>query len=141
MTLMAKRSAAMPADAKHARYLFTVLVGYETFAGRICQLADGTVVTPGQIVPLLTDADIERVVFDSPSRVVDVGRRQRLFTGGTRRAVEVRDLHCTHDTCDVPYERCDVDHATPWAEGGETTRANGRLRCPHHNPGRRRPRP
>src|SRR5262245_26787234 len=34
--------------------LFTVLVGYETFAGRMCELADGTPVTPGSLLPWLS---------------------------------------------------------------------------------------
>jgi hypothetical protein len=141
MVQMAIRSAAMPADARQARVLFTVLIGYETFYGMMSQLADGTVLCPEQIAPWLADVDVERVVFDGPSRVVDVGAKQRLFTGATRRAVEVRDLFCTHESCDVPYERCDIDHIERWEHGGPTTQANGRVRCPHHNPGRRRPRP
>lgn len=135
---MARRSAAMPAGSTFNRPLITVLVGYETLFGRICQLADGTVVTPGQADNLFTEADFERVVFDGPSRVVDVGVKQRLFKGATRRAVEVRDQFCTHDSCDVPYERCDVDHIQRWEHDGPTTEDNGRLRCPGHHPGRRR---
>jgi hypothetical protein len=135
---MATRSAAMPEHAKHARYLLTVHVGYETLHGRICELADGTVLTPGQVVPLLTNADVERAVFGPEGRVIDLGRRERLFKGGARRAVEISDLECTHESCDVRYERCDVDHVQPWALGGPTDRANGRVRCPRHNPGRRR---
>jgi hypothetical protein len=136
---MAIRSAAMPADAKQARALFTVLIGYETFHGMMCQLADGTVMAPSQLVPWLADVDVERVVFDGPNRVMDVGPKQRLFTGATRRAVEVRDLFCTHPMCDVPYERCDIDHVQRWEHGGPTIQSNGRVRCPHHNAGRRRP--
>ena len=33
---MARRSAALREQARPAEPLFTVLVGYETFAGRIC---------------------------------------------------------------------------------------------------------
>jgi hypothetical protein len=135
---MARRSAAMPPDAKRARHLLTVHVGYETLRGRICELADGTVLTPGQVVPLLTDADVERAVFGPDGRVLDLGRRERLFKGATRRAVEISDLECTHHDCDVRYQRCDIDHIEPWAAGGPTDRANGRVRCPRHNAGRRR---
>jgi hypothetical protein len=42
---LVRRAEAMPADAKVPEPLFTVLVGYETFAGRICELANGSVVT------------------------------------------------------------------------------------------------
>ncbi len=138
---MATRAASTPADAKRPRPLFTVLVDYPTLAGRVCELADGTVVTPGALAGWLTEADIERVVFDGASRVLDVGVKQRLFTGATRRAVEVRDRECTHDYCDEPAERCDVDHTHPHAAGGFTEQTNGRLRCPHHHEGRRTTRP
>ena len=77
--------------ARATRPVVHVVVGYETFAGRVCELADRTVVTPGQLVPWLTDGWVERVVFDGPSRVTDVGTRRRIFTGATRRAIEVRD--------------------------------------------------
>jgi len=139
---MARRSAAMPENAKQAIVLLTVLVGYETFAGRMCQLADGTVLTPGQVVSLFpdrpVDIDVERAVFAAPSRVIDLGRRRRLFTGGARRAVQLAHLECTHETCDQPYEHCETDHIQPWAHGGPTDHANGRLRCPRHHHGRRR---
>ena len=69
--------------------LLTVLVGYETLHGRVCELSNGTVLTPGEVLPLLCEADIERAVFDSESRVIDLGRRSRLFIGGARRALEL----------------------------------------------------
>jgi Domain of unknown function (DUF222) len=135
---MATRSATAPADGRRPEPLFTVLVGYETFAGPICELANATMVTPGSLVPYLESAWVERVVFDGPSRVLDVGVRRRLFSGATRRAVEVRDRQCFDPTCAVPAERCQIDHVRPWAEGGLTTQANGRPACAFHNR-RRRP--
>jgi hypothetical protein len=130
---MAQRSRSMPADAQMPRPLITVLTGYGAFS-RICELADGTVVAPGAVVPLLGEADIERIVFDGPSRVIDVGVRRRFFAGATRRAIEVRDRHCTHPSgCDVPAERCDIDHIVPYAEGGLTVQDNGRCLCGFHN--------
>ncbi len=82
----------------------------------------------------LADADIERIVFEGPSRVIDVGVRRRFFTGALRRAIEVRDRHCTHPSgCDVPAEQCEIDHIEPYSRGGLTTQANGRCRCSVHN--------
>ena len=138
---MARRATSVPAGSKQPRPLITVLVDYPTLAGRVCELSTGPVVTPGEILPLLDRADIERVVFDGPSRVLDVGKRQRFFTGATRRAVEVRDRRCDQDTCTVPAHRCDVDHIEPYETGGLTIQANGRLRCPAHHTGRRHRRP
>ena len=135
---MARRATAVPEGARQPRPLVTVLVDLPTLAGRVCELSTGPVVTPGEILPLLRDADIERIVFDSPSRVLDVGERRRLFTGATRRAVEVRDRRCDIPTCTAPAQRCDVDHIVPYEAGGLTTQTNGRLRCPTHHNGRRR---
>ena len=134
---MATRSATSPAGGRRPEPLFSVLVGYETFAG-ICELANGTVVTPGSLVPWLDRTWVERVVFDGPSRVIDVSVRQRLFTGATRRAVEVRDRECFHDYCEIPAEDCDVDHIRPYAMGGLTVESNGRPACAFHNRARHR---
>ncbi|MFP4512007.1 MAG: DUF222 domain-containing protein, partial [Acidimicrobiales bacterium] len=137
---MAHRSRSTPPGANRPRPLVTVLVDYPTLAGRVCELSTGTVITPGQLLGVIERADIERAVFDGPSRVVDVGTTRRLYRGGTRRAVEVTDQHCTERGCDEPAEHCDVDHEIPWP-AGPTTQANGRLRCPDHHPNRKRPPP
>ena len=131
---MAHRAHAAPAGARLPAPLISVLVGYETFAGRICQLANGTVVTPGQVASLLTEADIERVVFSGKSRVIDVGERTRFFTGATRRAVEVTHQRCVHPTCDTPADQCDIDHSDiDYVDGGPTTQDNGKPLCGYHH--------
>lgn len=129
---MATRSRVAPDDGRRPTPLFSVLVGYETLHGRICQLASGQVVAPGALVPWLTEADVERAVF-GPGHRVEVSAASRFFTGATRRAVELRDRTCTHPTCDEPADRCQVDHIVPWAQGGATTQENGRLLCGFHN--------
>ncbi len=128
---MARRSATQAAGRRPAP-LFTVLVGEATFQ-RVCELASGTVVTPGELVPHLTSAQFERIIFDGPSRVIDVSGRRR-FTGAVRRAIQVRDRRCTHPSgCDEPASGCDIDHVAPRSRGGPTSQHNGTLRCPTHN--------
>jgi hypothetical protein len=129
---LAHRATATPPGSRRPQPLVSILVGYETFAGRVCELADGTVVAPGTVAALLDDAVIERAVFDGPARVLDIGA-QRRFTGALRRAIELRDRTCTHPYCDVPVDRCDIDHEHPWEWGGPTTQDNGRGHCPFHN--------
>jgi hypothetical protein len=129
---MATRSLALPAGARRPRPLFSVVVDYPTLAGRMLELANGTVVTPGSLVHWLTAADIQRVVFCPPDRI-QVGETARLFTGATRRAIEIRDRVCTHPFCEEPAERCQVDHILEFRHGGLTTQANGRLLCQFHN--------
>ena len=109
-----------------------MFVGYETLKGRICQLAGGTVVSPGTVASLLDETLIEQVVFDGPSRVIDLGRARR-FTGAVRHVLDIRDQRCTHPSCDQPAERCQGDHIQPWTAGGTTTADNGQLRCGYHN--------
>jgi hypothetical protein len=129
---MAQRSAHLPPDGRTARPLFTVLLGEDSLR-HLCELAEGTVLRPGQLLPWLTTADLETVLFDGPHTVVSVSRRRR-FTGAVRRAIEVRDRRCTHPSdCDVPAHRCDVDHIIPHSEHGPTSQFNGRLQCPTHN--------
>src|SRR5687767_11543874 len=94
LQIMARNSAAYREGAhRQPRPLITIHAGTGSFA-RMCELADGTVVSPGQVVPYLCEGDIERIVFDGPSRVTDVGVRQRFFTGALRRAIEVSDRRC-----------------------------------------------
>jgi len=114
---MAERSRAAP--------LLSVLVGYETLHGPICQTARGTVVSPGSLLPWLDEAYIERAVFDLPNRV-EVSATARFFTGATRRALELRDQMCTHPYCEQPAQDCEADHILPFAAGGPTTQENGR---------------
>jgi hypothetical protein len=129
---MATRSRTAPGDGRRPAPLFTVLVGYEALHGRICQLDDGTVVPPASLLRWMNGADLERAVFAPPNRV-EISARTRLFTGATRRAIEVRDLECTHPFCDIPAPSCQVDHIQPFAVGGPTTQENGRLLCGVHN--------
>ena len=129
---MATRSAAMPTDGRRPAPRFTVLLGDKSFE-RLCELSTGTVITPGQLIPYLGTAEIESILFDGPSTVLTVSDK-RTFTGKLRRAIQVRDRRCGHRTgCDVPAERCDVDHIVPHVDDGPTSQFNGRIRCATHN--------
>jgi hypothetical protein len=100
----------------------------------VCELEDGTVVHPSELRDFLAGAEIERVVFDGPRRVIEVGERTRFFTGALRRAIQVRDRHCQDPAgCDEPITGCEVDHIEEFEDGGRTTQANGELKCRYHN--------
>jgi hypothetical protein len=129
---MAMRSATAPADGLRPRPLLTVTIGIEPF-NHLCQTAAGTVIAPGLLVPYLSDAEIERIVYDPPKRRFEASWRRR-FTGALRRIIEIRDEHCQHQSgCDEPAGRCDVDHIVPHSAGGATCLCNGQLLCAHHN--------
>ena len=135
---MAIRAGTAPADGRRPAPLFTTLVDYETFAGRICELADGTVVSPGSLLGWLDEALVERIVFDGPGRVLDVGVTRRLFDGASRRAVQAMFPECFNEFCDVRSDRCQIDHVEPYAAGGLTVTDNGRPACGFHNRWRNR---
>jgi hypothetical protein len=130
---MATRARTAPADGRRPAPLFTVVVGLETLKGSILELFNRTVLTPGTVAPFLTEADVERIVFDGQSRVLDVGRRSRFFRGALRRGIEVRDRTCFHNSCDDVPERLEVDHIHDVSKGGETTQENGQAGCRFHN--------
>ena len=130
---MAMRSRTAPANGIRPAPLFTVMVGYETLHGRVCELANGSVMAPGALLPWLDQAHIERAVF-SPKGRVEVSARARLFSGATLRALQIRDRHgCGHPYCFAPAWRCQADHIQPYHEGGATTQENGRMACGPHN--------
>jgi len=130
---MAIRARTAPKDGRRPAPLFSVLVGYETFAGPLLEMFNRTVITPGTACQWLTEADVERIVFDSPSRVIDVGAERRFFRGALRRAIEVRDRRCFHPSCDEVPQRPVIDHIDEASKGGPTTQVNGRYGCTFHN--------
>ena len=130
---MARRCMAMPQGARRPEPLFTVLVGYETFHGPICELLGGAVLPPAVVTDWIDQAWVERIVFEAPSRVIDVGEQRRIFAGATKRAIQIRDRECYQPTCEEPIGRCQVDHIIPFAAGGPTIIDNGRLACGFHN--------
>jgi hypothetical protein len=132
MVEMATRSASTPANGRRPRPLFSVLIGYETLKGRISQLAEGTVLSPDSLLGWLAGADFERVLF-APAKRVEVSETARFFSGATRRAIELRDQQCTDPYCDIPAERCQIDHIIAFTRGGLTTQENGEVCCGFHN--------
>lgn len=129
---MATRSALVGTEAPRPAPLFSVLVDWPTLSGRVCELAEGIVLAPGELVDWIGSAELERAVMGPKGRI-EVGTTRRLFSGATRRAVELRDRECRHPLCDVTGCRCQADHIVPWSQGGATTQENGRLLCGFHN--------
>ena len=100
---------------------------------RLSESDDGTVLLPSQVLEQALRGEVRRVVFGPDGHILDFGRTKRLYDGGVRQAIQVRDRHCTAPGCDVPAKRCEVDHVLPWARGGTTSESNGRLLCDRHN--------
>ena len=137
---MATRAATTPADGQRPRPLISVIVSHDELVGPIRETFNGLVLSRLEVAQLLFEADFERIIYGPTGQPVDVASPHRFFTGGWRRAVEVRDRVCQHPTCDVTAEYCHVDHIVEHNDGGPTSVENGRLLCPQHNhqrPGRK----
>ena len=71
------------------------------------------------------------VVTDGERRPVHVGVTARRPTRNQRRLVETAFPTCVFPGCRTPATQCDLDHRTPWAEGGATSATNLAPLCRH----------
>jgi hypothetical protein len=79
------------------------------------------------------DASVARVVFDSDSAVLDVGRARRVPAAATRRALKARDGGCVWPGCDRPASWSQAHHLRHWAQGGSTDLDNLVTICRAHH--------
>jgi hypothetical protein len=104
-----------------------------SYRDRRCETLNGHPIDPHDMIIAAVTGHIRRVVLDSPSAVVDLGRRQRLFTGAAREALDLQDRRCLWPGCLVPATRCEGDHVDEWHHHGPTRPSNGAPACDHHN--------
>jgi HNH endonuclease len=68
---------------------------------------------------------------------LDVGESVYRFRPRIRKAIEVRDAHCTFGACTAPPPWCQAHHLVPFGRngrpGGPTAEANGTLLCGSHH--------
>lgn len=83
---------------------------------------------------LATGGTWRRLVTDPISGVVlDVGRTRYRPPAGLADLVRARDRSCVFPTCQIPAQRCDIDHLTPWSRGGTTSLDNLTVLCQAHH--------
>lgn len=82
---------------------------------------------------LAAQADLIPAVLGGPSEPLDLGRSQRLFSSGQRRAAAMRDGGCLWPGCPAPPGWCELAHVEAWASGGSTDLRNAALLCPYHH--------
>jgi hypothetical protein len=90
-------------------------------------------VHPDAALQAMLAGSVRRVMVDAQAVVINMGRTQRLFTGKARQAAQLLAVRCGFRGCDVAAEFCDVDHVTPWVDGGETDQANSLPLCGSHD--------
>ena len=82
---------------------------------------------------LACDCSVTRVLLDSESAVIDVGRAKRVVSGPARRALAARDGTCRWPGCDRPASWTAAHHVVHWVHGGTTDLDNLILLCHRHH--------
>jgi len=87
---------------------------------------------------LAAHADLQRVIT-AGNAILHMGRKVRCATDDHYRALVARDGGCRWPGCHAPAAWCDIDHITPWHQGGTTDPDNLIMWCRHHHTERHRP--
>jgi hypothetical protein len=82
---------------------------------------------------LACDCSVTRILLDSDSMVIDVGRAKRRPSAPTHRALKIRDQGCVWPGCDRPATWTSAHHLVHWAHGGPTDLPNLVLLCYRHH--------
>jgi hypothetical protein len=82
---------------------------------------------------LACDSSIARILLDSESVVIDVGRSKRVVSEPMRRALTARDGHCRWPGCERPASWSAAHHVVHWIHGGTTDLDNLILLCHRHH--------
>jgi hypothetical protein len=82
---------------------------------------------------LACDCSITRILLDSDSMVIDVGRAKRVISGPQRKALNARDHGCVWPGCDRPASWTSGHHLVHWLRGGGGDLSNLALLCYRHH--------
>src|SRR5450756_2135577 len=82
---------------------------------------------------LACDSSIARILLNSESLVIDVGRSKRVVSEPGRRALAARDGHCRWTECDRPASWSAAHHVVHWIHGGSSDLDNLILLCHRHH--------
>ncbi len=114
----------LPTDHLHPRTAATIVVTIEAGGLRdklaAAGLDTGDKISAGEARRLACGAGIVPAVLDGRSQVLDLGRRQRLFSEPQRVAIGVRHDTCAAEGCERPFAWCELHHRRPWGRLGRT---------------------
>jgi len=102
---------------------------------------NGTGTTPGYIpglgpLPAATVQDmtatakLRPLTIPGPDAPAEPGYRP---SAALAEFIRLRDLTCRFPGCDVPADKCDIDHTVPYQAGGPTHPSNLKLECRCHH--------
>lgn len=82
---------------------------------------------------LACDCSVTRILLDSDSMVIDVGRARRVISGPQRKALNARDGGCVWPGCDRPATWTSGHHLVHWFHGGGGDLKDLALLCYRHH--------
>jgi hypothetical protein len=82
---------------------------------------------------LACDCSVTRILLNSESMVIDVGRAKRVISAPQRKALNARDRHCVWPGCDRPASWTSGHHLKHWLHGGGGDLPNLTLLCYRHH--------
>jgi hypothetical protein len=103
------------------------------YSQRRCETDTGINLLPDDIVRAALQGHVRRVVMNSAGVVIEMGRKQRLFTGAARDAAKLMATRCHHPGCNIPANFAHIDHMTEWSNDGPTDPDNSTIACQRHN--------
>ncbi len=114
-----------------------VTASIETLAGMsgasCADIENALPISSAAVEQLSCDCSITRVLLDSKSMVIDVGRARRVVSPAMRRALNARDKGCRWPSCDRPAKWSASHHLVHWIHGGPTDLPNLVLPCLRHH--------
>ncbi len=99
----------------------------------LAETADGSQLTPDQLLRIADEADIWPTIIDRNGVPLALGRSRRLASAGQTMALISRDAGCSFPGCTHPPQWCDRHHILDWILGGPTDLENLTLLCRYHH--------
>jgi hypothetical protein len=94
----------------------------------------GSPINNDELVRSLIHGRIRSIITNNTGMPISYGRTRRLFTGPIRAMAKLLGHQCSHPGCNIPAERCQIDHLNEYANGtGHTSLTNAGLECSNHN--------
>ncbi|HEV2033294.1 MAG TPA: DUF222 domain-containing protein, partial [Candidatus Dormibacteraeota bacterium] len=136
LSMHALDSGVIPQQASQRTHL-QVTTSLETLLGLdgapAAEMEFSLPISSKTVERLACDCSVTRILLEGDSMVIDVGRATRVVKGPARKALNVRDRHCTWPGCERPATWTSTHHLVHWIYGGTNDPPNLTLLCYRHH--------
>ena len=136
MSMHALDNGLVPQSASQRTHL-QVTTSLETLLGidgaPAAELEFSLPISAKAVERLACDCSVTRILLDSESMVIDVGRAKRVISGPQRKALNARDKGCVWPGCERPVSWTSGHHLVHWIRGGGGDLPNFALLCYRHH--------